>query len=119
MGRQARKLAARRRQHIRQMQAKVDGRCQTEAPCKAKPPFIEPAHLRAGFDMSDDALVWFAVWNESRNLAIALDASADELEPCEHSLRSARQAWGDNYAGPFPSEQQAEAFAAERLAAGS
>jgi hypothetical protein len=104
MGRQARKLVDRRRQHIRQMQAEV---------------FFEPAHLRAGFDMSDDALVWFAVWNESRNLAIALDASADELEPCEHSLRSARQAWGDNYAGPFPSEQQAEAFAAERLAAGS
>jgi hypothetical protein len=85
----------------------------------AKPPFIEPALLRAGFDMSSDALVWFAIWNRDRNLAIAIDISSDESsderEPSEHSLRSARRAWGDNYAGPFPSRQQAEAFAAERL----
>jgi hypothetical protein len=97
------------------MQAAIDGRA--EPLRTAKPPFIEPALLRAGFDMSGDALVWFSVWNESRNLAIAIDISSDEVEPCEHSLRSGRRAWGDHYAGPFPSRQQAEAFAVERLRA--
>jgi hypothetical protein len=87
-----------------------------EPPRMAKPPFIEPALLRAGFDVSGDALVWFAVWNKSRNLAIAIDLSSDEIELCEQSLRSARRAWGDHYAGPFPSRGQAEAFAIERLA---
>jgi hypothetical protein len=55
------------------------------------------------------------VWNESRNLAIAIDASPGEVEPCEQSLSSAQRAWGDHYAGPFPSRQPAEAFAVERL----
>jgi hypothetical protein len=111
------------------MQAAIDGARDgglVEAPRMATPPFLEPAHLRAGFDMNDllvrheqvgDALVWFAIWNRDRNLAIALDASADEVESCKHSLRSAQLAWGDHFAGPFPSRQQAEAFAVERLAA--
>jgi hypothetical protein len=100
------------------MQSAIDGVRDgglVEATRNVGPPFIEPAFLRAGFDMSGDPLVWFAVWNDSRNHAIAIDISADEVEPSEHSLRSARRAWGDNYAGPFPSRQQAEAFAAERL----
>jgi hypothetical protein len=79
-----------------------------EVPRDVRLPFIEPAHLRAGFNTDGDALVWFAVWNESRNLAIAVNTSSDEVEP---------RAWGDHYAGPFPSQQQAEAFAVERLKA--
>jgi hypothetical protein len=54
----------RHRQRIRLMQAAIDSHDQAEAPHKAKPPFIEPAHLRAGFDMSGDPV---------RNLAIAID----------------------------------------------
>jgi hypothetical protein len=58
------------RQRARLMQAGLDGRGGlVEAPRMAKPPFIEPALLRAGFDMSGDPLVWFAIWNEGRNLA--------------------------------------------------
>jgi hypothetical protein len=53
--------------------------------------------------MGGDALLSFAVWNPGRNLAIAIDISSGEVEPCEQSLRSARRAWGDHYAGPFPS----------------
>jgi hypothetical protein len=65
---------------------RIDGRrdCgQDEAARMAKPPFTEPALLRARFDMSGDALVWFAVWNLGRNLAIAIDVNSDEVEPSE------------------------------------
>jgi hypothetical protein len=55
--------------------------------------------------MSGAALVWFAVWNPGRGLAIAIDVTSDEVEPCEHP------ALGDHYTGPFPSRHQAEAFA--------
>jgi hypothetical protein len=108
MGRQARKLGERRRQRIRQMAGRGrrsprGGRA--EAKRKARRPFIGPAHLRAGFDIGGDAVIWFAVWNPGRNLAIAIDLSSDELEACEQSLRSARRAWGDHYAGPFPSRR--------------
>jgi hypothetical protein len=98
------------------MQAEVDGCGLAEVPRDVRLPFIEPAQLRAGFDTDADALVWFAVWNEGRSLAIAIDVTSDEVEPSEHSLRSARRVWGDHFAGPFPSRQQAEAFAVERLA---
>jgi hypothetical protein len=69
-------------------------------PRKAKPPFIEPAHLRAGFNTDGDALIWFAIWNPNRNFAIAIDISTDEIEPWRaragntlqvRSLRSSRQ----------------------------
>jgi hypothetical protein len=63
--------------------------------------------------MSGDALVWFAIWNPGRDLAIAIDIGPDEIELCEWPLRSGR---GDSFAGPFPSQQQAESFAVERLA---
>jgi hypothetical protein len=110
------------------MQAAVDGARDgglVEMPSNVRLPFIEPAHLRAGFDMNNllmpheqvgDALIWFAVWNDSRNLATVIDVSADELDPCEHSLRCAHR--GDHYAGPFPSQRQAQEFAIEKLAAG-
>jgi hypothetical protein len=91
------------------MQAELDGRGLAEAPRNVGLPFIEPGHLRAGFDMSGDALVWFAIWNRDRNVATAIDTSSDEVEP---------RAWGNHYAGPFPSRQQAREFAIEKLAAG-
>jgi hypothetical protein len=78
---------ANRIQCVRQMQAEVDGRGQAETArmprvlrntpheCDPRqPPFLEPALLRAGFNMSGDALVWFAIWNAGRNLGIAIDA---------------------------------------------
>jgi hypothetical protein len=99
-------------QRARLMQAEIDGRGLVETPRSVRPPFIEPAHLMTGFDMSGDSLIWFAVWNRDRNVATAIDASADEVESCE------RRDLGDHYAGPFPSRQQAEVFAGERLAAG-
>jgi hypothetical protein len=105
------------RQRARQMQAEIDGRSLVETPRSVRPPFIEPASLRAGFNMDDGDLVWIAVWNPNRNLAVAVDITSDEIEPCEHSLRSGRRVWGDNYAGPFPSKQQARAFAVEKLTA--
>jgi hypothetical protein len=63
------KVWKRRRLYTRQMQAAIDGRA--ESPRKAKPPFIEPAHLKAGFDRGGDALVWIAIWNPGRGLAVA------------------------------------------------
>jgi hypothetical protein len=111
----AQAIANRCRQRVKLMQVEVDGRGLAEAPRKAKPPFLESAHLIAGFNADGDALVWFAVWNESRNLAIAVDVTSDEVQPYEHALRNAHRAWGDNYAGPFPSRRQAIAFAVEKL----
>lgn len=110
------------RQHARQKQSEIDGRrdCgQAEAARMAKPPFIEPALLRAGFDMSGDAPVWFRVWNLKRNLAIAIDVTSDEVEPSGVTTGPAagRHDRGHNYAGPFPSQRQARDFAVERLAA--
>ena len=87
----------------------MDGLGQVEVSPKARLPLIAPGMLRAGFDMSGAALVWLAVWNAERNLAIAVDISAGEVEPCD------RRASGDHLAGPFPSRRQAEAFAVERL----
>jgi hypothetical protein len=95
----------RARQRARVMQAELDGRGLIEAPRSVGPPFIEPASLKAGFNTDGDSLVWFAIWNRDRNVATAIDASPDDLEPCE------RRALGDHYAGPFPSKQQAEVFA--------
>jgi hypothetical protein len=115
-------LRERYRHLTRQMQARVDGRewaqspirkmivdnHQAEAPRKARPPFIEPVRLRAAFDIGGGAVIWFAAWNPGRNLAIAIDISSGEVEFCEQSLRSARRVRGDHFAGPFPSQQQAE-----------
>jgi hypothetical protein len=52
------------------------------------------------------------------NVAYALNAHPDELVPYERSLRSARREVGDHFAGPFDSEQRAQAVAIERLTAG-
>jgi hypothetical protein len=50
-----------------------------------------------------------------RDLAWTLDAYPDELTPYERSLRSAQRDVGDHFAGPFDSEQRAQAVAVERL----
>jgi hypothetical protein len=81
-----RDLRERHRHLIRQMQAEVDGHGHVKAPRKAKPAFIESAHLRpwwAEFDVGGDPLIWFAIWNRDRNVATAVDASPGDLEPCE------------------------------------
>jgi hypothetical protein len=75
------------------MRAELDGHGLVETPRNTKP-FIEPASLRPWFDLGDDPLIWFAIWNPARNLAIAIDMTADEVESCEHSLSSAHRAWG-------------------------
>lgn len=68
--------------------------------------------------LADDPPFWFAVWNARYNVAYALDAYPDELVPYERSLRSAQREVGDHFAGPFDSEQRAQAVAIERLTVG-
>jgi hypothetical protein len=110
----AQAIANRCRQRIRLMQAEVAGRGLVEA----SPAFIElaqPAQLKPDLHLSDDSVVWFAIWNEHRGIAWTLDAYPDELVPYERSLRSAQRDVGDHFAGPFGSEQRAQSVAVERL----
>jgi hypothetical protein len=50
--------------------------------------------------------------------AFIAPAHPDELIPYERALRSAQRDVGDHYAGPFDSEERAQAVAIERLTAG-
>jgi hypothetical protein len=54
-------------------------------------------------------LIWFAIWNPNRGLAIAFDVTSDEVEPWRARV-------GNSFAGLFASRGQAEVFAIERLA---
>jgi hypothetical protein len=101
----------RARQQAMLMKAEMDGRGQAVA----APAFTEPAQLKARVPNDDDPPFWFAVWNVRYNVAYALDAYEDELIPYERALRSARRDVADRFAGPFDSEQRAQAVAIERL----
>jgi hypothetical protein len=61
----------------------------------------------------DDPPLWLAIWNPRRSVAYAVDVHAHEPQTVRRSLRSA----GENFAGPFTSQGQAQDFAVDKLAA--
>jgi hypothetical protein len=114
---------------LRAMQRAVDGRDPVQAAGAARPrakmqnrnapPSIAPARVKAPRSRDDGQPLWFAIWSVNRNLACALKTSPEEIKLCEQSLESAKRAWGDEFSGPFASQQEAQRVAAEKLAAES
>lgn len=90
------KVRQRQRHHAAQMQAVVDG---CDVPPGAGPP------------------LWFAVWNVRHQVATTLAVERSAFASCAHMLMCARTAWGDHFAGPFATRQEAQDVAVESFAA--